>query len=599
MREFTGPGTVVLDEHDHLVTTVSRHAAERPLHPYMAVRDGDGFRTITAEATWQRIRGLAKGLMADGLQPGDRFCIMAPTCLEWVLMDFAILAAGGVTVPIYDSSSADQVEWIISDSGAVGALFASARMRATAFDPVADALPQCRHVLTLDSGDLDSLTRRGEPVEDADLDARTAALTVSDPATIVYTSGTTGRPKGCVLTHGNLRYDTKAALLLFTDLVSEQDTQLLFLPLAHSFAKILQLIVMEAGGTTAFSTGPKQLVAEMGMWEPTFLASVPRIFEKIYGGIEQRATAAGGAKAKIFERAVDVSIAKAEAEADGSAPLGLRLQHGVFDRLVYGKIREAMGGRMKGAVSGGGPLGARLGNFFQGAGVPVYEGYGLTETSPVLTVNSPGYVRIGTVGRPIPGTTIRIAEDGEILAKGDQIFAGYWNNEAATRETFTEDGWFKTGDLGALDDEGFLRITGRKKEIIVTAGGKNVAPAVLEDGMRANPLVSQVMVVGDNRPFIAALVTIDEEAWPAWAEANGLAGRTVAEARDEPALVAEITAAMEDANKAVSKAEAIKKFVILPADWSEAGGELTPSLKIKRHVVAQAYAEDIEALYTR
>ncbi|HVM20713.1 MAG TPA: long-chain fatty acid--CoA ligase [Egibacteraceae bacterium] len=593
MREYTAPGEKTLPENAHLVQPLLEHARKTPNKPLLAYRQGDRFVDVSAKEFADTVERYARGLIGLGVQAGDRVAIMSPTRIEWIYLDYAILSCGAVTVPIYDTSSAEQVEWIISDSGAVAAFFADDDLKAV-YDEVADALPNCKHIFVVDKG-LDDLEQAGADVAVDEVAKRIDGISLDDTATIIYTSGTTGRPKGCVLTHRNLRWDIFQAKDVLQNVMGGDDKQLLFLPLAHSFAKILVLASIEQGVQIGFSTGPQNVVEEMPMFKPTYIAAVPRIFEKVFNGAQQKAHAAG--KGSIFDKAADTAIAWSEANEKGSVGLGLKIRHALFDKLVYGKIRDLFGGQLVAASSGGGPLGARLTHFFNGVGLKVYEGYGLTETSPILTTNHPGAWRIGSVGKPLPGTTIRIADDGEILAKGGQIFPGYYKNEQATKEAIDDDGWFHTGDIGELDSEGYLKITGRKKELIVTAAGKNVAPAVLEDRLRSHVLISQAIVVGDNRPFIGALITIDEEQFPTWAENNGKAGHKVADLIDDPDLVAEINKAVEHANKAVSRAESIRKYEILPTDFTIEGGELTPTLKVKRNVVHDRYQEKIEELY--
>ncbi len=360
------------------------------------------------------------------------------------------------------------------------------------------------------------------------------------------------------------------------------------------FARIIQVGCVKSRARMGHSADIKNLVADLGEFEPTFILAVPRVFEKVFNTASQRATADG--RGKVFDRAADVAIAWSRALDGKKVPVRLRAQHALFDRLVYGKLRQALGGSCAYAISGGAPLGERLGHFYRGIGLTVLEGYGLTETTAALTANLPDATKIGTVGRPLPGTAVRVADDGELLFRGGQVFAGYWGNESATSEALDRDGWFHTGDVGEVDDEGFVRITGRKKEILVTAGGKNVAPAVLEDRLRAHALVDQCLVVGDGQPFIGALVTIDRESYAAWAEVHDKP-RRVADAVDDADLVAAVQAGVDDANKAVSKAEAIRKFTILPGEWTEEGGQLTPSLKLKRNVVVREARGEIEALY--
>jgi long-chain acyl-CoA synthetase len=594
MQEFTVPGEIKLEPGNHLVQPLLEHAKNTPNKPLLAYRQGDRFVDVSAAEFADKVRRIARGLIGLGVQPGDRVALMSATRIEWTYLDYGILAAGAVTVPIYDTSSTEQVEWILSDSGAVGAVFENDDLRRH-YDEIAEQVPDCKHVFTIEGGGVDEIIAAGSDVDESAVAERLAGINLDDLATIIYTSGTTGRPKGCQLTHGNLRSNSKNTIQGIQEMMTPEDSQLLFLPLAHSFAKILQVASVEKGVRVGFSTGPQNLLEEMPMFQPTFVAAVPRIFEKVFTGAQQKAIEGG--KGNIFEKAVDTAVAYSEGKEKGSIPLGVKVKHLLFDKLVYGKLRDLFGGKLNAANSGGGPLGARLTHFFNGVGIQVYEGYGLTETSPVLTANTPSNWKIGSVGKPIPGTTIRIAEDGEILARGPQIFQGYYKNEDATSEAIDEDGWFHTGDIGEIDSQGFVKITGRKKELIVTAGGKNVAPAVLEDRLRSHPLVSQALVVGDNKPYIAAVVTIDEEQFPAWAERNGLGGRKVGDLIDDPTLRKEIEGAVEHANKAVSKAESIRKFEILPQDFTIEGGELTPTLKLKRNVVHDRYAEAIERLY--
>ncbi|MFB9236230.1 AMP-dependent synthetase/ligase [Plantactinospora siamensis] len=598
MREFSVPPVVTIGDAANLTDPVWANASAAPDHVQFVrpAPDGSGGWTdVTCRQFRDEVVAVARGLVAAGISPGDRVGLMSRTRYEWTLLDYAIWAAGAVTVPIYETSSAEQVAWILADSGAA-ACFVETNAHALLLAGIRDRLPGLEHLWQIDTGDLDGLLARGATVEEAEIDARRAALRSGDLATIIYTSGTTGRPKGCALTHRNMYADIANAIPVLPNLFHEGASTLLFLPLAHAFARLIQIGVVAARATMAHAPDTRSLAEDLRTFEPTFVLSVPRVFEKIYNAAAQRAQAEG--KGGIFARAEQVAVAYSQALDTPSGPgLRLRAQHRVFDRLVYRKLRTALGGRCRAAISGGAPLGARLGHFFRGVGVAIQEGYGLTETSPAAAANLPSATRVGTVGRPLPGVTIRTADDGEVLIKGDIVFSGYWNNPDATAEAL-RDGWFCTGDLGQLDDDGYLTITGRKKEIIVTAGGKNVAPAVLEDRIRAHPLISQCVVVGDRQPFIAALVTIDPDAWPGWlAEHGHPAGTAVADLREDPQLRAEIQGCVDDANRAVSKPEAIKQFRILPADFTEASGELTPSLKVKRNVVHKTYAAEIAAIY--
>ncbi|MEV4720313.1 AMP-dependent synthetase/ligase [Micromonospora noduli] len=602
MREFSVPPIVTVGDAANLTDPVWDNAEVAPDTVQFArpTPRADGTVTEWTEVTCLQFRdevaAVARGLIAAGIEPGARVGLMSRTRYEWTLLDYAIWAVGAVTVPIYETSSAEQAAWILEDSNAV-AVVVESEAHAALIDGVRHRLPELGQVWQIDLGGVDELVTTGATVELAEVERRRKAVRAGDLATIIYTSGTTGRPKGCVLTHRNMYADIANAVPVLPNLFNAGASTLLFLPLAHAFARLIQIGVVQARATMAHCADTKNLVAELQAFRPTFVLSVPRVFEKVYNAAKQKAEADG--KGGIFARAEQVAIAYSEAlETPGGPGLALRAQHVVFDRLVYRKLRAALGGRCRDAISGGAPLGARLGHFFRGIGVTVLEGYGLTETSPAAAANLPSGTRMGTVGRPLPGVTVRIEDDGEILISGELVFQGYWRNETATAETISADGWFRTGDLGQLDADGYLSITGRKKELIVTAGGKNVAPAVLEDLVRAHPLISQCVVVGDRKPFIAALVTVDEEALPTWLENAGMPLDTpVEQLREHEGLRKEIQAAVDAANQAVSKAEAIKVFRVLPHDFTEATGELTPSLKVKRQVVHKTYAAEIADIY--
>ncbi|SCE89723.1 long-chain acyl-CoA synthetase [Micromonospora viridifaciens] len=601
MREFSVPPIVTVGDAANLTGPVWENAEVAPdtVQFVRRVCGEDGARTeVTCRQFRDEVVAVARGLVAAGISPGDRVALMSRTRYEWTLFDYAIWAAGAVTVPIYETSSPEQAAWILADSGAVAAVVETAA-HAALVAGVRDRLPELRQVWQIELGAVDELTAAGGSVDPAEIEVRRSGVKADDLATIIYTSGTTGRPKGCMLTHRNMYADIANAVPVLPNLFRQSASTLLFLPLAHAFARLIQIGVVQARATLAHCADTKNLVAELQEFRPTFVLSVPRVFEKVYNGARQKAEADG--KGRIFDRAEKVAIAYSEALETTAGPgLALRVQHAVFDRLVYRRLRAALGGRCRDAISGGAPLGARLGHFFRGIGVNICEGYGLTETSPAAAANLPSATRIGTVGRPLPGVAIRIEDDGEVLISGELVFRGYWRNEKATAEMLTPDGWLRTGDLGQLDEDGYLSITGRKKEIIVTASGKNVAPAVLEDQVRAHPLVSQCLVVGDRQPFVAALITVDEEALPKWLAAHGRPETTgVAELRDDETLRAEIQGAIDQANQSVSKAEAIKVFRILPRDFTEASGELTPSLKVKRQVVHETYAAEIADIYRR
>jgi long-chain acyl-CoA synthetase len=558
------------------------------------VVDGQ-WRDVTSTQFAEQVSAVAKGLITAGVQAGDRVAVMSKTRYEWTVVDFAAFTAGAVVVPIYETSSAEQVEWILADSGARAA-FVETEDHARAVESVA-ANTHLQHLWRFDDGCLDDLAAAGADVPDDVVSARRHAVGLDDLASIIYTSGTTGRPKGCQLAHRSFVAEITELCDLLQDFLNENTSTLLFLPIAHVFGRVIEIGALYAGCTLGHTPDVADLVSDLAAFRPTFVLAVPRVFEKVYNTAKQRAHSEG--HGRIFDQAERVAIAYSQATERGSAPLRVKLAHRVFDRLVYAKLRAALGGNCVAAVSGGAPLGSRLGHFFRGVGVTIYEGYGLTETTAGVCVNRPGALRIGTVGRPVGGVGARVADDGELLFTTPLVFDGYWRNEEATAEAFDADGWFRTGDLGEIDSDGFVRITGRKKEIIVTAAGKNVAPAVLEDRVRAHWLISQCLVVGDQRPFVAALITIDPDGFATWLERKGRPASTlVADVVDDEALIAEVQQAVDEANKAVSKAESIRKFTILPADWTEAGGQVTPSLKLKRNVVNRESAEQIEALYT-
>ncbi|MGH3745233.1 MAG: AMP-dependent synthetase/ligase [Mycobacteriales bacterium] len=596
MREFSVP-EVVPDPTAGatMADAVERNAAEAPHDVVFSRRAGSGWEPVTTTTFRDEVRRVAKGLLAAGIAPGDRVGLMSRTRYEWTVVDYAVWSAGAVTVPIYETSSAEQVEWILSDSGAV-ALVVESGAHEKVYAEVSSAVPEVKHLWQIDGGGLETLADEASAVADDALDTARSARGRDDVATIVYTSGTTGRPKGCVLTHLNLLGTARSAAAVLPQLFNADGSTLLFLPLAHVFGRLIQGACVENRVRMGHTADVKNLVQDLGQFEPTFLLSVPRVFEKVFNTYKQRADAAG--KGKIFDKGVETAMAYSQALDGGRPGVGLRLRHAFFERVLYGpQLRAPLGGNLQYAVSGGAPLGARLGHFFRGMGITILEGYGLTETTAAGTVNTVDHIRIGSVGRPSPGCTVGIADDGEILMTGRHVFAEYWRNPEASAETMSGD-WFCTGDIGQLDDDGFLTITGRKKELIVTAGGKNVAPAVLEDRLRSHPLVSQCVVVGDAKPFIACLVTIDAEALGPWLEAQGRsADAKVGDLVDDPALRSEIQKGIDDANKAVSKAEAIRAFTILPEDLSEEDGTMTPSLKVKRAVVMDRYKTAVDALY--
>ncbi|WP_409240035.1 AMP-dependent synthetase/ligase [Streptomyces sp. PA5.6] len=596
MREFSLPALYEVPADGNLTDIVRRNAAQ---HPDVAVigRKVDGrWQDVTAKAFLADVRATAKGLIAGGVRPGDRVGLMSRTRYEWTLFDFAIWSAGAVTVPVYETSSAEQIQWILGDSGAVACVVELDAHNA-AVESVREALPALKHVWQIDAGGVDELHASGAEVPDATVDERSGAAKADDPATIVYTSGTTGRPKGCVLTHRSFFAECGNVVERLKPLFRTGECSvLLFLPVAHVFGRLVEVAALMAPIKLGHAPDVKNLTDELASFRPTMVLGVPRVFEKVYNSARAKAQADG--KGKIFDKAADTAIAYSRALDTPSGPsLGLRLKHTLFDKLVFSKLRAVLGGRGEYAISGGAPLGERLGHFFRGIGFTVLEGYGLTESCAATAFNPWDRQKIGTVGQPLPGSVVRIADDGEVLLHGEHLFSHYWNNDGATEEALA-DGWFHTGDIGTLDEDGYLRITGRKKEIIVTAGGKNVAPAVIEDRIRAHALVAECMVVGDGRPFVGALVTVDDEFLGRWAAEHGKpAGSSASSLRDDADLLAAIQSAVDDGNAAVSKAESVRKFRIIGSQFTEESGHLTPSLKLKRNVVAKDYADEIEAIY--
>ena len=542
-----------------------------------------------------QVTALAKGFVAAGIQPGDKIGLMCKTRYEWTLIDFAAWFAGAVLVPIYETSAPSQILWNLEDSGAVGMITENPDHFAR-FDEIHADVPAVKHVWKLDTGDLDKLVASGKDVTDEEIERRRKLAKGSDLATLIYTSGTTGKPKGCIITHSNFVELSRNAQAAIPEVVNPDSSTVLFITLAHIFARFISVLAVHGGVKVGHQPDTKLLLPAMASFKPTFLLAVPRVFEKVYNSSEQKAEAGG--KGKIFRKAAEVAIAHSKAVDAGHVPLGLKLQFALFDRLVLSKIRAALGGRVKYAVSGSAPLGLRLGHFYRSLGLTILEGYGLTETTAPVSVNLASNFKIGKVGPPLPGNSVRIAEDGEIQVKGICVFDGYWKNEAATKETFDGE-WFKTGDIGEFDEDGYLVITGRKKEIIVTAGGKNVSPATLEDPIRACTIVGQVIVVGDQKPFISALITLDEEMLPVWLNNNGLdASMSVEAAAKDPKVLAEVQRAVDGANAKVSRAESIRKFHILDADLTEASGHLTPKLSIKRNVILKDFNDVIEGMYS-
>ncbi|MDN3258542.1 AMP-dependent synthetase/ligase [Streptomyces sp. CSDS2] len=606
MREFTNPPLVSPPPAGGLADIVFEHALTEPRHIALGRKDAAGqWRDVTAAEFRDEVMALAKGLLADGVRFGDRVAIMSRTRYEWTLFDFALWTIGAQVVPVYPTSSAEQCFWMLHDAEVTAAVVEH-EDHAMTVATVIDRLPRLRRLWQLDAGCVQELYDAGAHLDDEVVHRHRQAVTPDSVATVIYTSGTTGRPKGCLLSHGNFMCEADTVLRgwepVFHSRKGDEASTLLFLPLAHVFGRMVEVAAIR--GRVRFGHQPQlhaaALLPDLAAFRPTFVLAVPYIFEKVFHAARRKAEREG--RSGPFEKAVDIAVKYAEAveaKAWGTGPgpsAALRMQHQLFDKLVYAKVRAAMGGRIRNAMSGGSAMDRRLGLFFAGAGVQIYEGYGLTESTAAATANPPGRTRYGTVGPPVPGVTVHIADDGEIWLRGDTVFQGYLNNRKATDETL-HDGWLATGDLGALDEDGYLTITGRKKEILVTSGGKSVPPGVLEERVREHPLVSQCLVVGNDRPYIAALVTLDREAVEHWLQMRGKPAMTAAELVRDTDLEAEVRRAVVAANTLVSQAESIRTFRILAQPFTEEHGLLTPSLKLKRKAIEKAYENEVEALY--
>lgn len=595
MQAYDIPKHVESDASENITDLLLHRVTETPELALFSIDQGNGtWKDVKATEFHDQVVKLAKGFIAAGVQPGQAVAIMSRTRYEWALIDFALWWVGAISVPIYETSAPAQMEWILSDSDAV-ALFVENAEHQARFEEIQAATPMVRTVWQIEGGSIETLSKLGREVDADLLEQRRKSAKIDDLATIIYTSGTTGRPKGCELLHRGFIDLTKNACIELPDVIRLGSSTLLFLPMAHVFARFISVLAAYAGVRIGHQPDSKNVGPAMQSFKPTFLLAVPRVFEKVYNSAEQKAEGEG--KGKIFRKAAYTAIAHSKALDAGRVPLGLEIQYRLFDALVYKKLRAAMGGQVKYAISGGGPLGARLGHFYRSIGLVVLEGYGLTETTAPAMIGRPNGLKIGKVGRLLPGCGVKIADDGEIWLRGSNVMRGYWRNPTATAEAFSGE-WFKTGDIGELDDEGFLSITGRKKEILVTAGGKNVAPAPMEDPLRANSLIGQAVLIGDNRPFISAIISLDGEMLPLWLSNKGLdKTMSMAQAAKQPEVLAEIQAAIDRVNKTVSKAESIRKFIVIDRELTEDSGHLTPSLKIKREAVMRDYLPLVDDLY--
>lgn len=589
------PPVVPADPDANVTDLLEETLRRTPDGSLFAIPEGEGWREVTAREFHRQVIALAKGFVAAGVQPGDFVGFMCKVRYEFSLVDFALWYAGARMVPVYETSAPSQIQWILSDSGATRVILEDADL-VSRFDEAHGDLPAIADVWRIDRGDLDRLVEQGKDVADDEIERRRSLAVGSDLATLIYTSGSTGRPKGTMLTHSNFVELCRNAAVVMSDVVGPGSSTLLFVTQAHVFARFISVLAISASVRVGHQADTKKLLASLGSFKPTFFLAVPRVFEKVYNASEQKAEAGG--KGKIFRAAAQAAVAHSKALDEGHVPLGLKLRFAVLERLVLNKLKVAMGGQVKYAVSGSAPLSTFLAHFYRSLGIRILEGYGLTETTAPLTVNVPDRFKIGTVGPALPGNGVRIAEDGEVLGKGVAVFPGYWRNEQATRDAFTEDGWFHTGDIGSLDSEGYLTITGRKKEILVTAAGKNVAPNMLEDPIRSNTIIGQPVVVGDQRPFIAALITLDAEMLPTWLENNGHdKSLSLEQAAQHPAVIEEVRSAIQRANRLVSRAESVRKFTIVPVEFIEANGHLTPKMSIKRHNILQDFQAEIDDIY--
>lgn len=604
MKVFSTPAEVLVDPSLNLTSIVERHRADssNPLLYRRQMSPGN-WQPVHAQQFHQMVTDLAKGMIAAGIRPGDRVGIMSRTRFEWTVIDFAIWYAGAVSVPVYETNAAAQAAWALSHSEAVAIFVEDEKLLnrvAEAEEYAASTSEPCqlKHRWVIENGDIDTLSTRASEVSDEQLEQVRSAAGGDDIATIVYTSGTTGRPKGCALTHGhflNLSANTKFAE---PEIANPRNSSILFLPLAHVLARLIQVLALDAGLVIGHSHNIKNLAADLDSFKPTMLLVVPRVFEKVYEGAMAKAAKGGKFNKALFERSTDIAVRWSQAKVEGRVPVKLAAQYALYDKLVYSKLRAALGGELRYAVSGGGPLGERLAHFFHAVGVQVVEGYGLTETCAPIAAGRINPYQIGMIGPLIPGSEGYIAEDGELLVRGVGVISSYYKNPEEDAHAFTEDGWFRTGDLARFDERGYLKIVGRKKEIIVTAGGKNVIPGIAEGHLRTSPLVSQAMLVGDEKPFISALVTLDPDTLPEQLEHLGLPrSLSIPEAAVHPAVRAAIQKLVDEANQLVSRAEGIREFRIMNRDLTEEDGYLTPSQKLRRAKILQDFSSYVDEMY--
>ena len=604
MKVFSSPAEVIVDPSLNLTSLVERHRANSadPVLYRRQMSPGN-WQPVRASEFYRMVADLAKGMIAAGIRPGDRVGIMSRTRFEWTVIDFAIWYAGAISVPVYETNAPAQASWALSHSEAIavfvedekllGRIKEAEELSASAEEPM-----QLKHRWVIENGDLDELSARASEVSDEQLEQARSRATCDDIATIVYTSGTTGRPKGCPLTHGNFLNLSANTRFVESEIANPRNSSILFLPLAHVLARLIQVLALDAGVVIGHSPNIKNLAADLDSFKPTMLLVVPRVFEKVYEGAKAKAEKGGSLNKALFDRSVDIAIAWSKAKVTGHVSFKLAAQYALYDRLVYSKLRAALGGQLHYAVSGGGPLGERLAHFFHAVGVQVIEGYGLTETCAPIAAGRITPYQIGRIGPLLPGAEGTIAEDGELLVRGVGVMKGYYKNPEEDAQAFTEDGWLRTGDLAEFDEAGLLKIVGRKKEIIVTAGGKNVIPGIAENHLRTSPLVSQAMLVGDEKPFIAALVTLDPDTLPEQLEHLGLPrSLSIPEAAVHPAVRAAVQRIVDEANQLVSRAEGIREFRIMNRDLTEEDGYLTPSHKIRRAKVLQDFSSYVDEMY--